>query len=917
MPALCLILQYDSTLPNPLERVDYALSHMNHALTRLIDEHEMLNFITQLLQKVTHKKHQVIQFPWKQRTYQFIVNTIPLNSPIELLVFEGRLLQDMQHPPTSLQFLNSLANNLPDMLWAKDLSGGYLFTNQALCDGLLMAKDTQEPLGKNDLFFAQREREKHPNRPDWHTFGELCLNTDDVTLEYMKPMRFVESGNIKGTPCHLEVHKAPFYNCEGELIGTVGSGRDITEEVNLRNALKATDETLKILLDATLDALIIYDAQYSCIHTNQNASKLTGYSIADILSRKVIDFIFPEDLPLIIENTNNLQKDVYPIKVKHQSGRAIDCMVRTQEMIWKDQPVHVAAIIDISEMTKSRKQLEDAQHIAHMGSCEINLITHQMHLSPEAYLIYGYQPNEIEFSIETAMSHVHPDDIDAFRTCFEQGVLQGKPSFSEHRIIDKHNTLHHVQHKSKPHKNKAGETIAVFATLIDVTKQVEAQQEILRQKDELAYRAHYDSLTNLPNRTLFIDRLSQAIDHAKQRNTKFAMLFIDLDRFKEINDTLGHSIGDEMLQQVALRLQSALGTKDTVSRLGGDEFTIILEESDTVEAVNQAIKKLGQSLSETIQLGQHNFHATMSIGAAFYPDDGQDTETLLKHADAAMYQAKGSGRNTHRFYNKAMTDSAVERLAMEVSLREALENNEFSVYYQPKIDAETNLLTGSEALIRWRHPVLGLVTPINFMSIAEETGLIIAIDRWMMREAMLQFKRWLSLGLTPGTLSLNLAIQQIYHKDFISFITDLMSEIDLKAQWIELEISEGQIMKDPENAISILKRIQSLGITLAVDDFGTGYSSLSYLKKLPIDTLKIDQSFIRNVANDEEDQAISKAIIALGTSLNLTVVAEGVETEAQRQFVIENGCHIIQGYYFSRPLNSEDMTLYMKHKSSD
>lgn len=446
--------------------------------------------------------------------------------------------------------------------------------------------------------------------------------------------------------------------------------------------------------------------------------------------------------------------------------------------------------------------------------------------------------------------------------------------------------------------------------MIDAIKQ--SRVRLKEQEEVLTYQAHHDSLTDLPNRVLFQDRLEQGILKAKRDKTRLALFFIDLDQFKEINDSYGHDAGDEILKASAQRIKSVLRTHDTLARLGGDEFTIILENITKVEDVSSLANKVLQSLHEPMLVENNMVYFSLSIGISLYPDDGDSAQALLKYADSAMYKAKNDGRNTFRFYSSDMTESAYEKVFMETSLREAIKNEEFVVYYQPQVDAVTDTITGMEALVRWEHPRSGLVSPAAFLPIAETTGLILEIDRWVMKTAMLQVRKWYAQGLEPGVLSLNLTMKQLQDENFVNLFVQLMEETGYQSEWLELEITEGQIMTNPHRTIEILNQLNGIGIDIAVDDFGTGYSSLAYLKKLPIDKLKIDKSFVDNLPLDEEDSVISRIIISLAQNLNLKIIAEGVETKEQKDFLVENGCTHIQGYYYSKPIPSNEMELLLQ-----
>ncbi len=451
-----------------------------------------------------------------------------------------------------------------------------------------------------------------------------------------------------------------------------------------------------------------------------------------------------------------------------------------------------------------------------------------------------------------------------------------------------------------------------MALSLEINKRYEMQEKLKLQKEQLDYQAHHDQLTGLPNRTLFLDRLEQSIKKNYRNKTKVALLFIDLDRFKEINDSLGHEAGDQVLKVLSKRLFVQIRDGDTLTRLGGDEFTIILDDIYNSEQVIKIIQKLLSCTQEAISINGQELYVTLSIGISVFPDDGFTADSMLKNADAAMYKAKDNGRNTYEFYTMEMTVKAVERIVMEANLRQAIDRGELYLNYQPQYDAKNNRLIGMEALIRWKNRDADIIPPDKFIPFAEETGLIVDIDRWVMDTSMKQFSQWYKEGLNPGTLSLNLAMKQLQHDDCLEYVESLLKKYHFCENWLEFEITEGRIMKDPETAIKTLNQIKALGVSLAIDDFGTGYSSLSYLKRLPIDTLKIDRAFIMDLPDNGEDEAITKAIIALGESLNLNLIAEGVETVEQKQFLIEQGCEWIQGYYYAKPLLNTDMYKHLK-----
>lgn len=435
---------------------------------------------------------------------------------------------------------------------------------------------------------------------------------------------------------------------------------------------------------------------------------------------------------------------------------------------------------------------------------------------------------------------------------------------------------------------------------------------IKKHMSRLDHRANHDELTELPNRRLFLDRLDQAIKHAHRYEQNVAVLFIDLDHFKDINDSLGHLVGDSLLIHVARLMQNQLRDVDTIARFGGDEFCLIVDSLDDSQRVIEIAEKLVEMLQHPICIDKHELYVTSSIGISIYPADGDSPEMLLRNADSAMYKAKTEGRNSFQFYTEDMTTRAYERVALEANLRRAVENGEFYVCYQPQVDGISTKLIGMEALIRWEHPQLGTIPPFKFIPLAVETGLIIQIDRFVMRTAMTQLKQWYESGLNPGALALNLTVKQLRQDDFIPVLKEMLIETGCLSEWIELEITEGEIMENPEQAIKVLQEISKMGIKLAIDDFGTGYSSLAYLKRLPVDKLKIDRSFISNLPDDEDDSVIVQTIIALSNSLRLNVIAEGVETAEQKEFLVENGCPHIQGYFYGKPMRGEFMLEMLK-----
>jgi len=434
-------------------------------------------------------------------------------------------------------------------------------------------------------------------------------------------------------------------------------------------------------------------------------------------------------------------------------------------------------------------------------------------------------------------------------------------------------------------------------------------------EDQLRYIATHDSLTDLANRTMFNEGLRHALQQGARYNRGIAVLFIDIDRFKVVNDSLGHSAGDRLLQDCAKRLSECLRESDTVARLGGDEFVVMVENFTAPRDAIAIAQKILTNIAKPFFVDGQEFLMSASIGISTFPEDGTDTEALLKNADIAMYRAKDQGRNNYQFYSAQMNKHTFERLAMESSLRRALERNEFVLHYQPKLDLRSGAIVGVEALVRWRHPDWGMVSPAQFIPLAEESGLIVQIGEWVLKTACEQSRMWRDQGIQAMRVAVNLSARQFGQKTLLADVAKIIADSGLTPECLELEITESLVMHNPEHAADTLQKLRAMGVTLSIDDFGTGYSSLAYLKRFPIDCVKIDRSFIKDIPNDADDMAITKGVIALGHSLRLKVVAEGVETAEQREFLRSNGCDELQGFLFSKPLPADEVTALLKSHS--
>jgi diguanylate cyclase (GGDEF)-like protein/PAS domain S-box-containing protein len=526
------------------------------------------------------------------------------------------------------------------------------------------------------------------------------------------------------------------------------------------------------------------------------------------------------------------------------------------------------------------------------------------YVSPAFETIFGLSVAKVLENPKAWVEAVHPEDrerMDASRKLALEGGLD-----QEFRIVRPDGEMRWLHNRSFPVTDANGRVTMITGLTEDITA---------RKLDEerLQNLAHYDNLTQLPNRTLFYDRLQQTILHARRENRPAAVIFVDLDHFKHVNDTLGHAAGDRLLLQVAHRLQGAIRSEDTVGRLGGDEFAVILSSLADANDAGTVAQKLMAALHEPFRIDGREMFVTASAGITLYPEDGDGADALLKNADVAMYRAKELGRNAYQFFKAEMNTRALERMSMESNLRRALDRGEFLLHYQPKADLRTGEITGLEALLRWQHPDLGLVSPARFVPILEENGLIIPVGEWVLQEVCSQIGKWAAdKEISPVPVAVNLSGRQLQHRDIARSLQRIIAGAGVTPRLIDLEITESVLMREPEKIGGILRGLQQFGIRLSVDDFGTGYSSLNYLKTFPLDTLKIDRSFVRDIVSDPDDAMITRAVISMAHSLRLNVVAEGVETGAQLAVLVAGGCDEMQGFYFSRPLPAEECALLMR-----
>jgi diguanylate cyclase (GGDEF)-like protein/PAS domain S-box-containing protein len=550
----------------------------------------------------------------------------------------------------------------------------------------------------------------------------------------------------------------------------------------------------------------------------------------------------------------------------------------------------------LSSLRRSEEALALAQAAAHLGSWTHDLATENVTWSDELFALCGLQPGEREPTPALLMEFVHADDRLALEAAIEFAREEGRPFVIDTRLLRANGGLLWVQHRGR-YAYDGAEPLHVVGTVLDITPRKRAE-------DHLAYQSNYDELTGLPNRKLLADRLRQAMLQAQHGGTQLAVLYVDLDRFKAINDTLGHAAGDRFLRMVAPRLIEAVRETDTVARSGGDEFVIVLPDLASVRDAARSAERIIEAFGRPVPFEGRELYSSASIGISIFPDDGESPEELIRNADAALNRAKSGGNGKYRFYASATHARAVDRLDLEHGLRRAYERDEFVVYYQPIVDRSERPVA-VEALLRWEHPERGAILPDHFIPLCEETELIVPIGRRVMRRAFAQLAAWNAAGLTGLRMALNISGRQILHPDLTSDVEEALAESGVAPEQIEFEITESGVMADVAGARRTILGLKALGLRISLDDFGTGYSSLSYLKHFSVDALKIDRTFVRDLPLDRGDSAIVSAVVALGHAMGLSVVAEGVETAEQADDVRRLGCDEMQGYYFSRPARPE------------
>lgn len=694
----------------------------------------------------------------------------------------------------------------------------------------------------------------------------------------------------------------------------MGLFRDMSEFYKQQHELESKSTFLHSTLSAIPDLIWIKDTQGKYLMANPMFERLYNVKEADLLGKDDFDFVSKELATFFQENDKKaLMLGGTSINEEHLvfADGSYEGLFETLKTPMYDKNGEAVGVIgiarDISQRKRNDEALNEAQAIAHLGSWRLNITKNILEWSDETHRIFEI-PKGMPLSFETFFNTVHPDDKDKVTKAWSE-ALQGKPYYVEHRIIVNGKLEWVVNHGRVEFDADANATLAIGTCQLITERKLHEEQ--------LRYLANNDPLTTLANRNSLLTYLKQRVTQSIEKQQMVALLIFDLDRFKDINDSFGHSFGDELLTLIASRLQEYLSQGTLISRLGGDEFGVVLEGKKTLQEITNAVIELMQIVNGSYTF--HNgleLHIGASAGVVVAPDNTQDALELLQFADAALYRAKEEGRGSYYFYSDELTQTIRARVQSEADLRRAINAQEFELFYQPQVHIASGRIVGAEALIRWRDPLKGLVSPDYFIPIAEESGLINTIGEWVLREACRQGKEWLDKGHRL-TIAVNLSAHQIRHQNILQIVDDALKSSGFVADKLELELTESALMQREEEAVAMFHALRAKGVRLAIDDFGTGYSSLSYLKRFPLDVLKIDKSFVDDIPYEADDNAIVSAIIAMGSALGFQLLAEGTERLEQIEFLRQKGCTLYQGYYKSPPLPAAEFeALLVKEESS-
>ena len=801
----------------------------------------------------------------------------------DLLGRNAELLETIKADQSRLQ---AVIDNAPEIIYIKDPLGRYVLVNSSY--ERLVDRPRGQIVGKFDhQLFAE-------------DFAASTRLTDREVLASGAAVTVDEKPPTGDAIQDFLVTKFPLLDEQGKVNGICGIATDITERKRIEHRLALTQNTV----DHVSIGVYWADADGRLIYLNDAARKALAFDTSEAVGLSVAQ-IAPGTRQADWNTHWQALKQGGSLRFESSHRRAdgeeFPIEVHANHLAFDDQEFYIAVFHDISARLESEQRLKLSATVFDSSTEAIVITDPQgvvLDVNQSFTRILGFTRDEVIGKTPNLWRSDRHDDAfyeEMWRSIIDTGAWRGE-------LINrsKNGVLTAELVAINAVRDEAGEVTSYVAIYTDISHLKESQQK-------LAHLAHHDALTGLPNRALFNERLQHALERAARRHGQVAAIFVDLDNFKHVNDSLGHEYGDELLVQVARLLASVLRQEDTVARIGGDEFTVLIEEFDVRTSLASVIEKVIDAFDREFVLGAAQVRVTPSIGVAVSPDDGKDANTLMRNADAAMYRAKALGRNTYQFYTEDLTRQAFERMLVDSALRNAIRKGEFDLRYQPQVDLASGEIVGVEVLARWYNPDLGQVSPDRFIPVAEDNGAILQIGEWVLRESCRQAREWLDQGLLSGTLAVNISGTQVRRGDLAELVKRVLLETGLPAANLELEVTESFIMGESAQAIEVLRKVRELGVVLAIDDFGTGYSSLSYLKSLPVQRLKIDKSFIRDIPDDPNDIAITRAVIALAKSLNLNLVGEGVETETQRRFLVDEGCQFGQGYLLYRPMSASDL----------
>jgi len=796
-----------------------------------------------------------------------------------------------------------LSENAPDIIYTVALDGSFTYVNPAW--ERLLGHRPEEVLSRHFTDFAEPEEARRYVRLFKH------IRDEKETLSDVDGRLIAKDGSVR----HFSLSGSPDLDAEGQVIGMIGLFKDITARRQAERELEIQKAYLEQFIENSAEAIVLLDTSDRIILANKEFIRLFGYSADEVKGRLVNDLIVPESLrqqalDLTLEVARGRRVAVEAVR-RREDGSLVDVSILGTPILIEGGQVGVYGIYrDITARKKAENALRESEE-RHRTVLEAspdpvavyNSTWKMTYVNPAFSEVFGWTLEEcLGRNIDFVPQEYLSDMKSALGTIVKGGTISGIESrrwTKDRRLID-------VGISAAAFFDDQGSLQGSVVTFQDIT-------ERKRTEEQLKFIAYHDPLTGLPNRKSFYEHIEDRLIRSRRNPTRrWALLFLDLDRFKDVNDTLGHDVGDELLKAASRRIQSCLRKSDYMFRLGGDEFTILATNlTKDIHAATVA-ERILKGVARPFHIFGHEVYITGSIGISVHPEDGDSVEGLVKNADLAMYVAKEEANN-YRFYAQEMNERALERLSLDSSLRQAAQRNQLVIHYQPLVDQERRIV-GLEALLRWRHPELGLIHPDRFIPLAEETGAIIGIGEWVLATACRQVQQWRLAGREELFIAVNLSARQFKQPDLVETVRRVLEETGLPAECLQLELTETSVMTNPEEAVAKMRELHQEGIRFSIDDFGTGYSSLNYLKRFPVDTLKIDRSFVREATSNAEDQEIIRAIISMARNLSMEPLAEGVESREQQEFLAEHGCEVMQGFFFGRPVPGEEIDRLLTRK---